>query len=186
VNATTFTLRSAAGAVTGTVSYNASTRVATLTPAASLAPSTTYTATVLGGASGVKDLAGNALATNTTWSFTTAAPDTTAPTVTAVTPAAGSTGVARGTNVTATFTEAMNAATINGSTVFVRSPSGATVAATVSYNASNLTVTLNPNANLPALTTFTATIKGGATDPRVKDVAGNALAADRTWTFTTR
>ena len=59
-------------------------------------------------------------------------------------------------------------------------------AADVTYNATNRQVTLNPNANLAALTTYTATMKGGASDPRVKDVAGNALAADRTWTFTTR
>jgi hypothetical protein len=37
----------------------------------SLASSTTYTATITGGASGVKDLAGNALASNFSWSFTT-------------------------------------------------------------------------------------------------------------------
>src|SRR5262249_26392136 len=30
-----------------------------------------------------------------------------------------------------------------------------------------------------------ARIKGGSVDPRVKDLAGNALAADVTWTFTT-
>jgi hypothetical protein len=30
------------------------------------------------------------------------------------------------------------------------------------------------------------TVEGGPTDPRVKDVAGNALAADTTWTFTTQ
>ena len=29
------------------------------------------------------------------------------------------------------------------------------------------------------------TVRGGATDPRVKDVAGNALAANDTWSFTT-
>ena len=134
----------------------------------------------------MKDLAGNALAASTTWSFTTAAPDTTPPTVTAVSPAAGATGVARTANVTATFSENMDPATINGSTVFLRAPSGASVAAVVTYSATNRRVTLNPNANLAALTTYTVTVKGGASDPRVKDVAGNALAADRTWTFTTR
>src|SRR5439155_17993332 len=47
--------------------------VATLTQSAALAASTTYTATITGGASGVKDLAGNALASNFVWSFTTGA-----------------------------------------------------------------------------------------------------------------
>jgi hypothetical protein len=80
----------------------------------------------------------------------------------------------------------LDPATINGSTVFLLGPSGVPVAAVVTYSATNRRITLNPNANLAALTTYTATVKGGAGDPRVKDVVGNALAADRTWTFTTR
>ncbi len=48
-------------------------QVATLDPSADLLPSTTYNLTVKGGASGAKDLAGNPLASDVTWSFTTAA-----------------------------------------------------------------------------------------------------------------
>jgi hypothetical protein len=40
--------------------------------------------------------------------------------------------------------------------------------------------------NLAARTRFTATVRGGATDPRVKDLAGNSLAGSVTWSFTTR
>ena len=58
-----------------------------------------------------------------------------------------------------------------------------TVPAAVTYNSANNVATLNPTADLAAGTTYTATIKGGATG--VKDAAGNALASDRTWTFTT-
>jgi hypothetical protein len=54
-----------------TVSY--ASQVATLNPSADLQPNTTYTATVKGGAAGAKDLAGNALAADISWSFTTAA-----------------------------------------------------------------------------------------------------------------
>lgn len=57
--------------VTGTVSYNASAMSATFTPAAPLAYSTTYSATV---STAVKDLAGNAMALAQTWSFTTLDP----------------------------------------------------------------------------------------------------------------
>jgi hypothetical protein len=46
--------------------------VVTLTPSAPLANGTTYTATVAGGPGGVTDLAGNPLAANVVWSFTTA------------------------------------------------------------------------------------------------------------------
>ena len=60
--------------VPATVSYTAATLTATLTPLAALATSTTFTANVVGGSNGVKDLSGNAMVGNFTWSFTTAPP----------------------------------------------------------------------------------------------------------------
>ena len=75
ITTTTFELRNSAGtAVSAAVSYDGATRIATLTPSLALANSATYTATVRGGSGGVKDLAGNALAADYRWSFTTAAP----------------------------------------------------------------------------------------------------------------
>ena len=183
----TFELRDAASAlVAATVAYNTTTRVATLTPGAILAPSSTYTATVKGGATDprVKDLAGNALAVNRTWSFTTVAGDITPPTVTAVSPTDGTTGVSPTANVTATFSEVMDAATINGTTIELRDAANALVAAAVTYNATTRVVTLNPTPNLVGGAIYTAIVRGGAVDPRVKDAAGNALAVDRVWTFT--
>ena len=62
--------------VAATVQLDASTgRIATFTPAAPLQLNTTYTARIVGGASGVKDLAipANELAADFTWDFTTAA-----------------------------------------------------------------------------------------------------------------
>jgi hypothetical protein len=47
------------------------TNVATLVPVTTLARSTTFTATISGGAGGVRDVAGNALVTIVVWSFTT-------------------------------------------------------------------------------------------------------------------
>lgn len=70
----TFVLRSPANTVVpAVVTYDAASRVATLTPSQSLARSTTYTATISGGGGGVTDLAGNALARDYVWSFTTGA-----------------------------------------------------------------------------------------------------------------
>jgi hypothetical protein len=109
--------------------------------------------------------------------------DTTPPTVSSKTPASGATGVSTGTSVTATFSEAVDSATINTSTFELRNSSSTLVSATVSYNPN--TATLTPSSPLAASTTYTATIKGGSTDPRVKDQAGNALAANSTWSFTT-
>ena len=59
--------------VTGTVTYNATSNVATFTPTSSLTSSATFTATVTTGA---KDLSGNPLAANKVWTFTTGATTT--------------------------------------------------------------------------------------------------------------
>lgn len=189
VNGSTFELRDPANAVvSASVTYNTATRVATLTPASPLAPSTTYTATVRGGTADprVKDVAGNALAASFTWTFTTAAAsDTTPPTVTAFTPPSGAAGVPATTTVTATFSEPMQASTISTDTFQLRDSANALVPATIAYDATSRTATLTPGAPLAPATSYTATVRGGGTDPRVKDLAGNALAASVTWTFTT-
>ena len=67
----TFTLRTGSTTLPATVSYNPSTFTATLTPSSPLVAGTLYTATVVGGASGVADLSGNRLASSVAWSFTT-------------------------------------------------------------------------------------------------------------------
>jgi hypothetical protein len=188
VNGSTFELRDPSNAlVSAVVSYNATTRVATLNPNPTLLALTTYTARVRGGATDprAKDAAGNALAADSTWSFTTVA-DTTPPTVTAIVPASGATGVAATTTVRATFSEDMDPATINTNTVQLTAPGGALVPATVTYAAATLIATLTPSSTLAAFTVYTATVRGGTTDPRVKDQAGNALATTRTWNFRTQ
>jgi hypothetical protein len=106
--------------------------------------------------------------------------DTTAPTVTAVSPDDKATGVAVNTNVTGTFSEAMDATTIDGTTVTLKNAAGAAVTAGVTYDATSRVVTLNPNADLAASTAYTASISTG-----VKDASGNALATAKTWSFTT-
>ncbi|WGV27943.1 DUF4082 domain-containing protein [Halotia branconii] len=115
----------------------------------------------------------------------TYAPDTTPPTVTAKTPANGATNVNTVSSVTATFSEPINPATINSNTFELRNAGSTLIPATVTYNEATLTATLTPNSPLASSTTYNATVKGGATDPRVKDLAGNALAANFTWSFTT-
>lgn len=116
---------------------------------------------------------------------TTAVADTTPPTVSATTPSSGATGVSVGSSVTATFSEAVNSSTVNTDTFQLRGANNALVAANVTYNTSSRTATLTPSSSLTASTTYTATVRGGSTDPRVKDQAGNALAANFTWSFTT-
>jgi hypothetical protein len=183
VSSTTVELRSAAGVlVTAGVAYAAAGFTVTLTPTAPLASGVTYTATLRGGPTGLKDVAGNALAADSVWSFTTI-PDTTAPTITVRSPTAGATGVSVGTNVTVTFSEAMNAATVSGTTFELRSPAGTLVAAAVSYSATTRVATLNPTVDLAGGITYTATVRGGTAG--VQDLAANPLASDSVWSFTT-
>ena len=179
----TFTLACPAGTpVTAIVTYDAATRVATLTPGAALPASTTCVATITTAA---QDTFGLALAANFVWSFTTGGgADLIAPTVSTVSPAAGATGVCLTRTVTATFSEAMDATTINATT-FTVTDAGVPVAGTVSYDATSRVasfVATNAAGFAPSKA-FVATIKSGATG--VKDVAGNALAADRVFGFTT-
>jgi hypothetical protein len=91
VNSTTFTLAGPSGPVGGTVTYDPALAKATLALAGSLAVSTEYAATIT---TGVTDLAGNALATSYSWTFTTAAAtEVIAPGVTQTVNEDGSTGV---------------------------------------------------------------------------------------------
>ncbi len=110
--------------------------------------------------------------------------DTTPPTVLSVAPAPGATDVAIGAAVTATFSENVDANTINTSTFQLRGPSNALVPGTVTYDGSTRVATLHPSAPLDYLTIYTARVVGGASG--VKDPAANALAADFVWTFTTQ
>jgi len=181
INKNTFTVKGpGATAVAGNVTYVGST--ATFTPSVNLAANTLYTAAITMGA---KDLAGNALAADYTWSFTTGAvPDTIAPAVIS-TGAYGTTGVTSGAVglplnkvSTVTFSEAMDPATINKTTFTVKGPDGVAVAGTVGYIGT--TATFTPAANLVSNTVYTSTITTGA-----KDLAGNALAAEYIWSYTT-
>ena len=185
VNASTVFLRNASNVVvTAAVAYNAATNTVTLTPSIPLANSTTYTIVVKSGTSGVKDVAGNALVADATGSFTTAPlADTTPPTVTVMSPANGISNVAINAAATVTFSEALNSATVNASTVFLRNASNVVVTAAVAYNAATNTVTLTPSVPLANSTTYTIVVKSGSAG--VKDVAGNALVTDATSSFTT-
>ena len=117
--------------------------------------------------------------------FTTSlAPDTTPPTVASVTPALGASNVSTGTTVTATFSEAMNAASINAGSFELRDASNAVVSAAVTYDAGTKTAVLDPGVDLAAGVTYTARLKGGSGG--VADAAGNVLASDFSWSFTTQ
>src|SRR6202790_1572595 len=161
--------------VTGTVTHDVTNKIFTFTPSASLGLSKLYTATLTTGA---KDPSGNALAANYVWTFTTAAAACAAappPTVISVTPPNGAVGGCPNVVVTATFSEAMNPVTINTTTFTVGGVTG-----TVTLAGTGKTAAFTPTSALALNKTYVATITTGA-----QDVAGNALAANYVWSFTT-
>jgi hypothetical protein len=185
--------------VAATVSYSSTTNKATLNPNSDLASNTTYTATVKGGSTGAKDSAGNALAQDYSWSFTTGPPpDISAPRVSNATPTG--TGVARGTNAIATFSERVDPTTITTSSfkLFKCSSTTSTDCATqitnvtISRSTDRLKATLDPYGTSSTLlaksTKYKVVVTTGA-----KDEAGNQLDQDpsmagdqnKVWYFTT-
>ncbi|PSB47941.1 hypothetical protein C7B80_07570 [Cyanosarcina cf. burmensis CCALA 770] len=111
--------------------------------------------------------------------------DTTAPSISAVSPSNGATNVSTSTSIAATFSEALDPATINANTFVLQDANNALVPATVTYDAASHTATLQPSNLLATGATYRATLRGGTTQPRVQDLAGNALATNSTWSFTT-
>jgi hypothetical protein len=176
ITGTTFTMVNTTlggTSVAGTVTYVG--LVATFTPTSDLPASTLFTATITTGAT---DLAGVALAINKVWTFTTGTTtDTTAPTVASTDPVHGAIGVALSKSVKATFSEAMDPLTITTIT-FTLKQGTTPVLGTVTYV--GLVATFNPISALALDTIYTATITTGA-----KDLAGNALASNKVWNFTT-
>ena len=175
LTSTTFNVSQGSTPVAGTVVTVGAT--ATFSPSANLAANTLFGATIK---AGVKDAAGNALAADYTWSFTTgASADSTPPTVTSTDPLNLATNVAITQKVNATFSKAMDPTTLTSTTYTVTQGTPPTaVAGAVTYNSATLVATFSPTANLTSGTKYTATVTTGA-----KDVAGNALAANYVWTF---
>jgi hypothetical protein len=133
----------------------------------------------------VQDSRGTALASDYTWSFTTgASADVTSPTVSAVSPTNGATGLCLSSTISATFDEPMDPTTINAAT-FTVTDAGAAVAGQVSYDSTAHIASFVPTnaAGLGTSRPLVVTVKSGGTG--VKDLAGNAMAADRVFGFTT-
>jgi Raf kinase inhibitor-like YbhB/YbcL family protein len=175
INTSNITVQDSSGnSVSGVVSYNE--RIATFTPATDLSYFTVYTVTV---GIGVKDSAGNALASNSSWNFTTSsAPDTIAPTISSTSPSSGATDISISSDVTITFSEEMDSSTINTSNITVQDSGGNSVSGAVSY--SSKVATFNPTSDLSHSTVYTVTVGTG-----VKDTSGNALASSLSRNFTT-
>ena len=149
----------------------------------------------------MKDIAGNALEEDHSWTFATPPPQVnTAPQVERLDADSGATGVARNTNVTATFSDKMDPASITRSTFQLYKCSSTTSTScptqvtnvTLAPSTDGLKATLDPYGTsstlLTSRTKYKAIVTTGA-----KDLAGNALDQDpaatgnqqKVWYFTT-
>ena len=173
IKASTVTLKQGSVLVSGVVTYSGN--IASFTPSVALEPAKIYSGTVT---TGVKDMAGNALASNTTFSFTTAAAqDIILPRINASNPLNNSTGVELNKVVSLTFSEAMDPLTINSNTFTLKQGTNS-IPGAVTYT--DQTASFTPSAHFSSGLTYTATISGA------KDLAGNVMAEDFEWSFTTK
>ena len=181
ITAGTFTVEVSGSAVQGTVTYDATSRTAILTHG-ELTANTVYTATI---ATGIKDLAGNAVAVAYTWSFTTGVMrDDTPPTVLSTIPAHNALNVALNTAIALTFSEAMNPFTVTAQTFTLWQNGAIPVAGSVVYIGP--TAFFKPAGNLSANSAYTAEIAGEAGGaPWVEDLAGNPMISNYVFEFTT-
>ena len=161
----------------GIITYNKKAKTASFKADRNFTASTLYTATLT---TAVKTTAGNSMATDYVWSFTSGSTeDTTAPTVSSTDPADIAGDVALNRNVTATFSEALDPTIVSTApSVFTLSDGTTSVPGEVSYI--NKVLTFDPTDNLASNTPYTATLTTGITD-----LTDNALAADYVWNFTT-
>lgn len=165
-----FTLQGAGETViVGAVGYNADTRTTTLTPNGTLTPNTVYTATITTVA---EDESGANLLNNVEWSFTTAATtDTAAPTINTSSPADTATDVLRNTKVNVTFSEAIDPATLSGTSFKLSNDSDSSVVSGSLRYVNPTTVVLSPADILDETQDYTLTLATTLTD-----LAGNSLA----------
>ncbi len=176
LSAATFTLKQGTTLVAGTIASSPDGTSATFAPSSNLASSSLFTATITTGA---KSAAGAAFAAERSWSFTTGTTtDTAAPVVSATNPAAGGTGVAVNTKITASFSKAMDPLSITPGSFTVKQGS-TPVPGSVAYGPGT-TATFTPASALAVNTVFTAALSAA-----VQDLSGNPLANAFAWSFTT-
>ena len=126
---------------------------------------------------------GQPLAADFTWKWTTAAtPDITPPTVTSTIHPNGAINVPINTKIGATFSEAMNSASVSSTNFLVKQTNDGTPV-DGKLTLSGLNVVFTPKANLMTGMQYSVTVKGGATG--VSDVAGNVMVHDYLWSWTT-
>lgn len=170
INQTSFTLKNGTSQIAGVITYI--NKTATFKPSALLAPNTTYSARLT---RTVMDLTGNAIQTETNWTFSTGL--TVTPMVTSTDPDNNANNVFLNKVVSVNFNMPMKASTINATTYTLKQGTTA-VSGTVSY--SGTTAVFIPTLPLAPNTLYTATVSKAVTN-----LDNTTLIADYVWKFTT-
>ncbi|MBK6354414.1 MAG: Ig-like domain-containing protein [Saprospiraceae bacterium] len=169
-SASSFIVTDGTNQIDGVISYNGTT--VSFQPATLLDPNVTYTAILT---SAIKNISGTPLVNDYVWTFMTI--NNVSPFVISTDPANEETNVVLSKVITATFSEAMNVASINSSSFILRQGTNI-ISGVVSY--SGVTASFTPAASLVANTTYTVTISGS-----VKSQKGVNMSADYVWIFST-
>jgi hypothetical protein len=127
----------------------------------------------------VKDVAGNALAADLTWTFTTVQP----PQVLSTTPMDAATDVPIGVTPKATFSKALDPASVSSKTVTLRDAANKEVPIDISYSPNDFVVAIAPQAPLRSGQTYTVILKGGLVAPRITDRLPTPCWRSTTWPF---
>lgn len=171
--------------VTGDVAYSAATKTAVFDPDGdSLAYSSEFTVTL---SNTIEDTHGNTL-NLTSWTFITGSePDTTPPAVIAPTYpdfASHENNIPVSSSVSIYFSEAVMGVGAANIQLKEGDINGILIPAMVTFDSVSNKATLLPSNYLKSSTDYTVIVDGG-TSTEIKDMAGNKVAADITWSFTT-
>jgi methionine-rich copper-binding protein CopC len=159
--------------VASTLTISPDKKTVTLDPTPVLLNNTVYTIRVT---TGVKDIAGNALAVQFQSTFTTI----TSPSVVSVSPVNAATNQSVSSIVTIVFSEAMDATTMNANNVKLLDASLLSVNCNYQLSVDQKTIIMTPVSSLLNSTTYTVRVTTGA-----KDLAGIALPSQFQSTFIT-
>lgn len=162
------------GQVDGFVQYDAVRDVLEFIPYYPLVFETEYTVNV---ASTISDIYGTEMGQIYTFSFTTS-PDNVPPTF-YLSPANGETNISLGATIEADFNEPIDEATIAADSITV-STGGVNVEGSIGYHPFTYTVMFIPTMQLAPNTQYDAVLSATITD-----IAGNALGAPVSWSFST-
>ncbi|MBI4650473.1 Ig-like domain-containing protein [Candidatus Desantisbacteria bacterium] len=160
----------------GEVTYNSNSKTVIFILSSTLKYSSCYTAIIK---TGVKDLDGNNMFADYTWSFTTlSAPDTIPPAILSTSPLNGESNIPVDVIIGVIFNEKINSATVTAKIFKLYDKDNFPVNGTITVK--NNKITFIPSNVLEHYSFYTAVVTAG-----IKDLSGNSSVSDFTWSFTT-